>query len=143
MRKVYWSYTKNDTGDRVKVHLPGSGNETLVMPTLTSMWEGCDSKNKRVAEVLTIEDSPKQKRTCPEDRGVGFKGRQALADNVCRVVEQLRGPQGEALPEHRRATFLQLLEAAVLDVLDDNFPSKDIALIRRVVRDASAALELR
>ena len=46
MRKLYFSYTKNETGDRVKVDLPGS--EKLVMPTLTSLWSRReDEKNVR------------------------------------------------------------------------------------------------
>ena len=120
MRKLYFSYTKNETGDRVKVDLPGS--EKLVMPTLTSLWSRREEEKKRAAEVLTVEDSPSQKRTCPDDRGVGCKGRQALANSVCDVVEKLRGVPGEALPDHRRNSFLQLLDAAVLDVIDDELP---------------------
>lgn len=128
----------------MKVQLPGSGNENLVMATLTSLWDKPETQSKRTAEVLCIEDSPNQKRTCPHDRGVGpaSKGRQALANTVCTLLERLRGPPGQVLSAHRRETFVTLLDAAVLDVLDEDLPSKDLDTVREVVADASAALEL-
>ena len=104
MRKLYWSYKTNERGGRVKVELPGSRSLSLVMPTLTCLWDGCATRGKRTAEVIAVEDSPCQKRNCPDDTGVAphSKGRQTLANNASDVLDKSRGTPGEALPENQR-----------------------------------------
>lgn len=136
-------------GDRVEFQLGGAQSDTLVMETLDSLWS---KQSKRSSEAIVVDNSqetvsskdgcgsPDQKRSRPLERAVRSKERQVLTTQVFDVLARLRGPEGEALPKQRQSTLVELLDAAVLDVLDEQLSKEGLATIQTLVTDAFAAL---
>lgn len=140
---------RSNSDGRVEFQLGGAQSDTLVMPTLDSLWR---KQSKRVAEALVVDDSqetvhskdscgsPEHKRSRPLEKAVRSKERQVLTTQVFNLLDRLRGPEGDTLPEQRRSTLVQLLDAAVLDVLDEQLSKEGLATIHKLVTDASSAL---
>ena len=63
-----------------------------------------------------------------------------LADRVAATLEKLRHASGDTLPAERKRIFVDLLEAAALDVLDALQTAEDLYSIREVIAKAEEAL---
>ena len=68
------------------------------------------------------------------------KEQQVLAHLTSETLERLHASVAAAIEVDRGTVFIQLLEAASLDVLDDRLARRDLEAIRDVVQKAQSFL---
>ena len=137
MRSQYaWYYH----GDAVAIQVGKIGDNSRVMlHTLPALWKRCREKGADAPDV-GIVDSPLRKKTKPNEQMPRSKEQQVLADRVAATLEKLRHASGDTLPAERKRIFVDLLEAAALDVLDALQTAEDLYSIREVIAKAEEAL---
>jgi hypothetical protein len=136
MRSQYsWRYH----GDAVQIQLGKiTEQKSIMLHTLPALWNRCGQKRSD-ADVVCV-DSPPQKKTRPNEEMPRSKEQQVLADCVAATLEKMRCASADALPADRKRVYVDLLEAAALDVLDASQSVEDMRAVRDLVAKAEDAM---
>lgn len=153
-----YAWAPNETGDRVKICFERT-KATMIMPTLESMWKATPPPggggmvdivsvgSTSPASVLSVEtpcclEPPSTtKSTEPRNHGPLHKEQQVLAEAIQGALSRLKGPEGIMVSVGKRQRQMQLLQAAALDVLDAEMPSRDVRALWQVVDAATQLLD--
>ena len=109
-----------------------------MLHTLPALWNRCGQKRSD-ADVVCV-DSPPQKKTRPNEEMPRSKEQQVLADSVAATLERMRCASADALPADRKRVYVDLLEAAALDVLDASQSVEGMRAVRDLVAKAEDAM---
>eukprot|EP00435_Cladocopium_sp_Y103_P042099 s3256_g11.t1 len=137
-----FAWRRDESGDYVEVKLQDHGPARMVMKTLPAMWRDRKEEGMEVGEVISISQSPTQRRTSPSEESPMRKEQQILAQLVFATLDELRSAAGSSLPAEQRTALTQQLDAAALEVLDVSKSSQQFRAIRDVVQRARCAVGL-
>lgn len=88
-----------------------------------------------------LEPPSTTKSTEPRNHSPLHKEQQVLAEAIQGALSRLKGPEGIMVSVGKRQRQMQLLQAAALDVLDAEMPSRDVRALWQVVDAATQLLD--
>jgi len=144
MRNLF-AWRTNPEGSKVEIRLGFAGHEKMTMETLPALWQRSQQALDAADAISVSSESvapmtPRDKDTCSAEHGAMHKEHQVLAHLTSATLERLHACTAAAVEVDRCTVFIQLLEAASLDVLDESLARADLEAISAVVQKAQAFL---
>ena len=143
----FFAWRTNADASRVEISFGFAGHEKMTMETLPALWKRPQLESKPdAADAISVSSesvapvTPLDKDTCSAEHVAMPKEQQVLAHLTSETLERLHASVAAAIEVDRGTVFIQLLEAASLDVLDDRLARRDLEAIRDVVQKAHAFL---
>ena len=129
----------------MEIRLGFAGHEKMTMETLPALWQRSQQALDAADAISVSSESvaprtPRDKDTCSAEHGAMHKEHQVLAHLTSATLERLHACTAAAVEVDRCTLFIQLLEAAILDVLDESLARADLEAMSGVVQKAQAFL---
>ena len=119
------------------------GPARMVMKTLPALWRDRKETSTAVEDAISIASqslSPTRRRTSPSAEVPMRKEQQILVQLLFATLDELHSTAGTCLLAQERKSFIQQLDAAALEVLDENQSQQQLQAIRKVVETARCHL---
>ena len=141
--RTHFAWRPDVSGDYVEVKLQDRGPARMVMKTLPALWRDRKETSTAVEDAIPTASqslSPTRRRTSPSAEVPMRKEQQILVPLLFATLDELHSTAGTCLLAQERKSFIQQLDAAALEVLDENQSQQQLQAIRKVVETARCHL---